>query len=66
MQKVDKTKISYLFFSSLLVAGVIIWHLGAGGPSVQPVASDACAACHLDAQTISGLYSPPETAGGGG
>lgn len=66
MQKLDKAKALYLTFASLLVVGVIVWHLGVRGGHVEPVASDACIACHLDAQIITGLYIPPETVGGGG
>ena len=66
MQRVDKTKILFLLFSSLLVLTVVVWQLGALGNQVQPIASDNCAACHLDAQIITGLYVPPTTVGGGG
>ena len=66
MQKIDKTKILFLLFSSLIVVGVTVWQLGARGVFVEPIASDACAACHLDADLITGLYIPPATTGGGG
>jgi hypothetical protein len=66
LQRVDKTKILFLILSGMLVLLVIVWQMGTTGPHIEPIASDACVACHLDASAIAGMYIPPETPQGGG
>ncbi len=65
----QKTREKNLVLLIVLLTVVLTLLSGCGGtkmPNIEIIASDACISCHLQAEVIDSLYTPPEAAAGGG
>ncbi|MDW7649903.1 MAG: hypothetical protein SCK29_08730 [Bacillota bacterium] len=66
MLKFGERTLVLLIFAAAIIMTLSVTGCGEKEPEVETVASDSCVACHISPEIIDSMYTPPESAGGGG